>query len=243
LKFILTTAVRTMALLTSVTCFMEKGSMRWWIVPTIMETGSTVSRRCWGRKQRQANGVYYSGRWKDNVPHDPHGQSSYNKLNSDWYKGSLVEGKYHGHGQLKYASSGAVYEGDFLNDQQHGHGRRTPNNLPQSYPEGHYEDGLPSGYGEQVDHMGTYKGHFYQGRYEGKGQLKFSNGFDVYEGDWENGLAHGEGVFTDYGIKTECSGEWEKGGRHGTFLCINFLTTASSIEAYENGKLLHRWAF
>ena len=45
---------------------------------------------------------------------------------------------------------------------------------------------------------------------EGKGRLSFSNG-DWYEGDFVNGMFHGDGTFYSREGETETKGSWYQG--------------------------------
>ena len=57
---------------------------------------------------------------------------------------------------------------------------------------------------------GAYKGHTHEGLRSGKGRYKFSNAFFEYDGEWVDGVMHGEGTMV---IATGCrySGTWKEG--------------------------------
>ena len=42
--------------------------------------------------------------------------------------------------------------------------------------------------------FGPYKGHTHEGLRSGKGRYKFSNAFYQYDGEWVDGVMHGEGT-------------------------------------------------
>ena len=52
--------------------------------------------------------------------------------------------------------------------------------------EGSFKDGVPDGFGVQIDQTGTYVGYFKEGRSHGKGLLTYKDGSSV-EGMFENG--------------------------------------------------------
>lgn len=59
---------------------------------------------------------------------------------------------------------------------------------------GFFKDGMPNGYGiENVDIIGTYKGSFYNGKYEGFGVFTWKDMGMEYVGEWKNGKKEGYG--------------------------------------------------
>ena len=60
----------------------------------------------------------------------------------------------------------------------------------------------------------VYTGDLVAGIPQGKGKLVWPNG-NTYEGDWQNGAAHGRGVMTWKELKNTYAGEWKKWKRHG----------------------------
>lgn len=106
----------------------------------------------------------------------------------DRYFGQFLDGKKHGKGILR-TSGGAVYKGDFVDDEFSGYG------------EYFFENG---------DH---YIGEFNKGKRQGRGVFKFK-GVGLYEGYWEDGYQHGYGeFFWENGEKFR--GEFLKGKKHG----------------------------
>ncbi len=98
-----------------------------------------------------------------------------------------------------------------------------------SLQEGQYvgdvKDGLPDGRGMLTYHPGSerssYEGTWLQGKFHGRGILRFANGAE-HQGQWENGLLHGRG------IKVFSNGDRYEGGflndqyhGHGTLRWIN----------------------
>ena len=68
-------------------------------------------------------------------------------------------------------TSGAIYEGEWLNGAREGYGK-------QDWPDG-----------------SQYEGEWKNGTASGKGKLLHADG-DIYEGDWGNDKANGTGTYT-----------------------------------------------
>ena len=83
-------------------------------------------------------------------------------------KGEMV--KRNGHGM--YFDGGAVFDGQWLDDEMHGEGSIT------------------------FDTGAVYKGSFAANQFHGKGTYTWPDGTS-YEGQWRRNLMHGEGVYTD----------------------------------------------
>ena len=111
--------------------------------------------------------------------------------NGDEYTGNLVNSIKNGHGTLKYASTGAIYTGEFKDDMRNGNGRTIT--LDSAVYEGKYLNDKKQGYGVLTTPLFTYKGEFQNDEREGYGKLLLKDG-DVYEGEWKNGFQHGEGI-------------------------------------------------
>jgi hypothetical protein len=98
------------------------------------------------------------------------------------YVGQLLDDKMHGPGTLCWPD-GRVYSGHFVQDQIEGQGtmrwKETSNN------------------NDDVDLENTYIGRFESGRFEGQGELIFSDGAS-YKGLFKDGLFHGKGDFMGY---------------------------------------------
>lgn len=58
---------------------------------------------------------------------------------------------------------------------------------------------------------------------DGNGKKTYFDG-NYYEGEWKNGLRHGKGVETYYGMKGRYTGEWKEDMKEG-----------SGEEVYKNG--------
>lgn len=95
-------------------------------------------------------------------------------------------------GRREYAD-GAVYEGEFLDDQRHGHGVYTwPDGTRY---EGDFDHGRRQGQGAYTWPDGTaYRGGFQDGLFAGHGVLTWPDG-SSYDGEWAAGRRCGRGVY------------------------------------------------
>jgi hypothetical protein len=116
-------------------------------------------------------GDYHEGEYKDNLRHGP---GKYFWKDGRQYIGMYVEDERSGEGKFIYPN-GDVYEGGF-------------------------ERGSRSGYGvftfsqKTCQYRGEWKGSTYNG--SGRLQWKTPNGLHVYEGEFKDGLFHGQGIET-----------------------------------------------
>jgi len=101
--------------------------------------------------------------------------------NGDEYIGNLLNNYKHGHGTLKYASTGAIYIGEFKDDKRSGNGRTVT--MDSAIYEGKYLDDKKHGYGVLTTPLFTYKGEFFNDEREGYGKLLLKDG-DIYEGNF-----------------------------------------------------------
>ena len=87
-------------------------------------------------------------------------------------------GRAHGKGKLKL-ENGWTFEGDFVQSSIQGTGRI-------SFPDGgEYEGEVAAGY---------RKGEY--GKRHGQGKMVWVDAEQTYEGEWQNGIQHGEGTGT-----------------------------------------------
>lgn len=99
-----------------------------------------------------------------------HGSNGYYvDLNDNEYFGEWKLGIMHGKGFLKTMLS--IYHGVFVNWLKHGQGE------------------------ERFIDRDSYKGEYQNGRFDGFGTYKWSNGA-VYEGSFKNGFRHGKGKWS-----------------------------------------------
>jgi len=72
-----------------------------------------------------------------------------------------------------------------------------------------------TGYGTCSFEKGEYTGEIVNGIRQGYGIMKFAN-YDVYEGDWDCGKMHGQGVYKFWNKQKDCIGSKYQGGfNHG----------------------------
>ncbi|CAM9232703.1 unnamed protein product [Ascophyllum nodosum] len=140
-----------------------------------------------------ANGNKYTGQFNNGVI-EGHGEIVY-KTTGHQFKGLWKNNRKHGMGTFRYAD-GHVYSGDFTNDKPHGMGRLT------FFPGSILEE--------------EYMGEFCRGVKHGRGVYVYrkSDGW-VYDGDWKDGLWHGEGLLR-YANCTFYKGEFNDNRKHGT---------------------------
>lgn len=137
----------------------------------------------------------YEGQFRNGFLHG-NGFESTGKIS---YIGSFVSGLRNGFGVLKTETD--IYEGNFLNGIKHGIGKIIFSTTSNSY-----------------------EGEFNEGRIEGKGTFKWSNG-DEYIGTFENGILHGRGIY-----------KWKNGDVYdGSY--INGMRSGKGKLTNSNGKI------
>jgi len=134
---------------------------------------------------------------------------TFNTKNSpQLYQGELKSGKKHGYGTLISEEGMIIYEGLWKNDQYHGEGILLNHN-PQDPLKGTFStieknSIIPS---RQVGDWIKYSGSFFEGKWEGFGQLFAANG-DKYVGQFKNDKANGKGDFISQDGRV-WQGEWQ----------------------------------
>lgn len=154
--------------------------------------GEWVDGVRWGEGEcRWPNGTIYKGQWKNGIA-DGYGTR---KVGNAQYEGQWKEGKRHGHGTLIYAN-GDKHEGEWVNGHPCGFGTYT-------YSDGAVKTGifqndlLWSGSGTvRYDSGEVYIGQIENGLFHGNGLLIQSDGSQIH-GMFEEGLPHGKVVYTD----------------------------------------------
>ena len=114
-------------------------------------------------------------------------ESMYVRTEGASFKGTMRDGKFHGHGTMKY-KNGAEYEGEYRNGLRHGIGK-----LKSSFGniyEGNFQDGKRIGKGREIFHESSGMGCMYIGDHEddmwdGKGKLISATGRIFHDGEWE----------------------------------------------------------
>ncbi|CAM9124673.1 unnamed protein product [Ectocarpus sp. 13 AM-2016] len=132
---------------------------------------------------------FYQGCWHGGVVH---GKGALHLPNGNSYLGSWAYGRKHGLGSFTWAD-GSRHEGYYLAGERNGVGTM------------HYASGA------------VYEGNFKAGRRHGVGRLELARGGHTrsYDGDWENDLPHGHGVFVDTEEGEHFCGAWRHGIRSG----------------------------
>jgi hypothetical protein len=155
------------------------------------------------------------------------------------HEGFWVHGNREGHGRCLFSQIGDYHEGEYRQNLRQGpgkyfwnDGRQFTGNYEQDertgegkfvYPNGdlyvgNFEKGSRSGFGEFTFSNKTcqYRGEWVKSTYHGYGRLQWDGegGPHVYEGEFAEGLFHGQGVETVDDIVTR-QGWWEKGSYRG----------------------------
>eukprot|EP00003_Mantamonas_plastica_P032891 TRINITY_DN914_c0_g1_i1.p1 TRINITY_DN914_c0_g1~~TRINITY_DN914_c0_g1_i1.p1 ORF type:complete len:719 (+),score=229.47 TRINITY_DN914_c0_g1_i1:95-2251(+) len=107
------------------------------------------------------------------------------------YKGQLEAQRRHGIGTYVYPNSYFEYQGEWDMGQKHGMGKFFVGN---DVIEGHFVNGEISGKGKRHYENGSfYKGDFYYGEREGKGEFFDAKLNERYIGEWKGNKRHGQG--------------------------------------------------
>ncbi|KAG2433134.1 hypothetical protein HYH02_012835 [Chlamydomonas schloesseri] len=142
------------------------------------------------------------------------------------YEGSVdAQGRWDGHGRVSF-KSGATYDGAWRAGRMHGHGKFVfPDGI--SY-EGEFQDNQLTGTGVYTWPSGAqYEGTVVRGQRQGRGRLSFTKSAAVYEGEWRDGLRHGQGVLYNNAQRTSYyRGQWLEDTKHGV-----------GVMRYDNGDM------
>ena len=99
------------------------------------------------------------------------------------------------------------------------------NVISRTQIQGHFENGLQSGYGRQFSEGEVvFEGQWLNGKLNGHAIQGYSNGTVVYDGMWKDGLKHGAGKLR-YRDGIVHIGMWENGKLNG-----------KGIQRYPNGE-------
>jgi len=147
------------------------------------------------------------------------------------YIGTLNKGLFDGFGTLSSFDNKYLYTGEWKEGLKHGKGQLITEKIKYS---GKFENDLFNGNkGVLCDEKGNiYEGDFINGKFEGYGHYKMSNG-DNYIGQFKNGFFDGKGQLTDKKGNV-FNGNFVKGKREGYGLIVN--NKGETIEGkYKNG--------
>ncbi|CUG90827.1 phosphatidylinositol-4-phosphate 5-kinase, putative [Bodo saltans] len=177
----------------------------------------------------------YQGNWKDDKKEDVLAHATIS--GGDVYIGGFHDNIFHGAGRYQYAD-GKVYEGQYQNGIRHGKGRLT---LPNGdVYEGEFVNGAMTGTCTWVTQQQTrvfvgtvldgkkqagrivfhdqggkcFDGAFVNEKPHGRGAMLLSNG-DVYRGDLDQGVFHGQGVLYYISENKSYVGSFVQGKPHG----------------------------
>lgn len=128
---------------------------------------------------------FYDGDWYDGCKHGI-GRQVWPSKNT--YEGNWEEGRMHGFGQMTWSENGIleVYTGQWADNLPQGQGKYT----------WHAEDeGFPGKEMPVQQTNNSFEGHFAQGLRSGYGKFQFANGAK-YEGQWSDNVKHGDGRYT-----------------------------------------------
>ncbi|XP_020820963.2 radial spoke head 10 homolog B [Phascolarctos cinereus] len=160
------------------------------------------------------------------------------------YRGMFSEGLMHGQGTYIWAD-GLKYEGDFVKNIPMYHGTYTwPDG---STYEGEVTNGIRHGFGMfkcSIQPI-SYIGQWCHGKRHGKGSIYYNqDGTSWYEGDWVYNIKKGWGIrcYTSGNIY---EGQWEDNMRHGEgrmrWLTTNEEYTGQWVKGIQNGFGTHTW--
>uniref|UniRef100_A0A8D0X7H4 Radial spoke head 10 homolog B n=1 Tax=Sus scrofa TaxID=9823 RepID=A0A8D0X7H4_PIG len=157
-------------------------------------------------------GCTYHGMFSEGLMH---GQGTYIWADGLKYEGEFVKNTPTNHGVYTWPD-GSTYEGQVLNGRRHGFGLFKCRTQPMSYI-GHWCHGRRHGKGSiYYNQEGTswYEGDWVHNVKKGWGIRCYKSG-NIYEGQWENSMRHGEGRMRWLTRNEEYTGQWEKGVQNG----------------------------
>jgi len=159
-------------------------------------------------KATYPNGIEYDSEFKDG---SPNGQGTVTNPYGETYVGGIKNGRLEGQGTFTFAN-GEKYVGEFKDNKMNGQGilYDSKGTIKQ---QGEWKDDKYVGgeaataanarvyvanqtYGYDKYSNGTYTGYMLNGRPDGKGKYEgeYPDGsFLSYDGDWKNGMEHGQG--------------------------------------------------
>lgn len=185
-------------------------------------------------KHRWSTGVVYEGDFKDGVMI---GQGRYVDVDGSVYVGHFADNAFNGQGRYEL-SENRLYEGSFLNGHFDGSGKWTTS--VEAYV-GEFKNGKYAGKGE-IKYKGgrKYTGEFANGKYQGKGRYELPDG-QFYEGDFDKDEFTGHGVqrFKEGSHYVGAFKKWHPQGA-GTFI---YATGDVYVGTFANGELVGKGRF
>ena len=215
-----------------VLCLMAGSAYAQSSLPACQGNDLSMWTNCFGSFNYRGN--KYIGEYKGGKPN---GQGIYVYSNGSKYVGGLKDDKFNGQG-IWYKPDGSVFvSGDFSNDQLVRSialdTNRFPFNAPSQATSGQpstpgkiqlavvVQSPLPACQGDDVSRWTNcfgsasyggdlYEGTFRNGKIDGKGRYKFTNG-NNYVGEFKDGLRNGEGITYGNTNRILGSGRWKDG--------------------------------
>lgn len=141
---------------------------------------------------RRADGTMYKGQFKDGHPVQgvmlTANEEYTGDLNQNWLK--------HGYGLAKYPHTEGQYRGDFVEGKRSGRGIYTVKEQGViTVIQALWQDDLIQ-VGKMENKLGSYQGQFNSNfEPQGQGKMLYADCDDIYEGRWQNGKWHGQGIF------------------------------------------------
>eukprot|EP01097_Dermamoeba_algensis_P007389 TRINITY_DN465_c0_g2_i1.p1 TRINITY_DN465_c0_g2~~TRINITY_DN465_c0_g2_i1.p1 ORF type:complete len:633 (-),score=89.32 TRINITY_DN465_c0_g2_i1:151-2049(-) len=182
-----------------------------------------------------SNGNIYEGEFNHGFRH---GNGSIYFTNGDSYIGQFHQNQRHGLGVYRFAKTGCLYSGEYMEGKRHGRGifefqqhprHRHDQKNHQGEESAHPDEnddlneypGLDITEGDLGNQKNVYEGEFQNGKAHGYGKLTFSTG-DVYLGFFHSNHIHGTGVFIDrFGNRYEGEYKYGKRSGRGKFLAVS----------------------
>jgi hypothetical protein len=156
---------------------------------------------------KYATGEAYMVSFKDD---QPHGRGTLMLVNGWSYNGEWNAGRRHGTGKLYSLTSSDFYEGEWQDNMMHGEGELR---VGTTYYKGGWVRNKREGFGECSLNGWTYLGDWLKDKWQGKGLLKLGETGEYYEGEFFEGLYHGQGKLE--GAEFVYEGGWNLGAKHG----------------------------
>ena len=108
-----------------------------------------------------------------------------------------------------YYDNGDIYDGHFREGLRSGYGKYNYN-TGEVY-EGDFKDNLKHGFGKMIyPEKGVYHGYFESGKRHGEGVFTYPSG-DSYNGWWKDGLKDGKGTYIYKATGIKVKGDWQNG--------------------------------
>ena len=152
------------------------------------------------------------------------GKATFIFSDGEQYEGSWKDNRFSGHGKVRFSKAG----GDLFSDCSY-EGEWTAKLEDEARRKAGLQEGvkaLQHGKGKMTWASGSvYEGEWKEGLQHGQGvySLRSAAGdINVYEGEWEEGKKHGRGKYTIVkrnAVLEQYDGEWKENRRHGKGMC------------------------